>query len=52
MRRRVPLDEIGHFLGLILDNVVHGTPDRTALDVSAPVGTETFCDLWNKICKR
>src|ERR1700674_4986045 len=52
MRRRVPLDEIGYFLGLILDNVMHGTPDQTALDVSASVGTQTFCDLGNKVCKR
>jgi hypothetical protein len=47
MQRGVALDEIGHFLRLILNNIVHSTMDQSGLDLAASLRTETFRDLWN-----
>lgn len=52
MQRCVLLDEIGHCLRLILDDVVHAVADQPGLDMSASVCAETFCNLWNQLCKR
>ena len=47
--RCVPLDEIGHRIRLILDQVVYGAADQPSLDTSASVCAETFGHLWNQI---
>src|SRR6516162_5225400 len=50
--RGVSLDELGHLLWLILDDVVHGAADQPGLDMSAPMCPQTFRLLGNQLCKR
>lgn len=52
MKRCVSLDEISHFVGMILYNVVYGVLNQPSLDVSAATCVETFCDLWNQLRER
>jgi len=52
MQRCVSRDEISHFIGLILHNVVYGILNQPRLDVSAAICMETFCDLWNQLGER
>jgi hypothetical protein len=52
MQRCISLDEIRHFFGLILDNVVHSTANHSGLNVSASACPKTFCHLGDQRCKR
>jgi hypothetical protein len=48
MQRSISLDEIGHRLRLILDEVVHAPANQPSFDMSASVGTESFGNLWHQ----
>lgn len=51
MQRCVSLDEISHFVGLILHNVVYSVLNQPGLDVGTPICRETFGDLWDQFMR-